>query len=198
MADYWTTNKSESLVDERRADLDLLVRFVNADIHQDETQSLQANVLERLRLHPALHPDNRQWMTDEDPTSVAKSLQRHLSSRFGAITANSKHLWEMPLWRINGSVSFTLHPIEQRFLERFQLRKFKSGNEISALKKILDLWLIEIIRDLDFRPRRFGQCPRCGSFFYSPTAKERTYCSKRCGGAARQEKFRKERRGQDN
>jgi ribosomal protein S27AE len=80
----------------------------------------------------------------------------------------------------------------------FQLRKFKSGNEINALKKIMDLWLVEIIRDLDFSPRRFGQCPRCGGFFYSPTAKERVYCSTRCGGAARQEKFREERRAEDH
>ena len=55
----------------------------------------------------------------------------------------------------------------------------------------------EIIRDLDFSPRRFGQCPRCDGFFYSPTAKERIYCSTRCGGAARQEKFREERRAED-
>jgi len=100
----------------------------------------------------------------------------------------------MPLWQISGSVKLKLNPIENRFQEHFKLRKVKNGHEINALKKIMDLWLIEIIRDLDFTPRRFGQCLRCDVFFYTPTEKEKIYCSKRCSNAGHQDKFRKKRR----
>jgi hypothetical protein len=54
--------------------------------------------------------------------------------------------------------------------------------------------LIEIIRDLDFKPNRFRQCPRCGNFFYQPTEKKSIYCSIRCGNAVRLKEFRRARR----
>jgi hypothetical protein len=195
---YWTSKKSKAVVEERRVELDLLIGFANADTTNASIQNLQSRILDHLYRHPALHPDNRDWKVDGQLTNLIGTLQRRLRSRLGIIIENKQMLWEMPLWEISGSVTFTLDPRGRRFQERFQLRKVKCGNEINALKKIMDLWLVEIIRDLDFSPRRFGQCPRCGGFFYSPTAKERIYCSTRCGGAARQEKFREERRAEDH
>jgi hypothetical protein len=194
---YWTSKKSKAVVGERRAELDLLIAFANADFTTAAGHHLQNRVLDHLRRHPALHPANRDWKVDGEQTNLLGSLQQRLRSRIASIVENKQMLGEMRLWQISGSVSFRLNPIENRFHERFQLRKVKRGNEINELKKIMDLWLVEIIRDLDFSPRRFGQCPRCDGFFYSPTAKERVYCSTRCGGAARQEKFREERRAED-
>jgi hypothetical protein len=150
-----------------------------------------------LRRHPALHPHNRGWKADGQLTNLLSALQKHIRSRLDGIIENKQMLWEMPLWEVSGSVLLTLHPIKNRFYERFQLRKVKRGNEINALKKIMDLWLIEIIRDLDFSPQRFGQCPRCGGFFYSPTERVRTYCSTRCANAVRQQQFRDGKRGKD-
>jgi hypothetical protein len=155
-------------------------------------------LLDHLFRHPALHPDNRNWKVDVPPDYIIGAVQRRLRLRLGNIINNKLMLAEMPLWQISGSVSFALDPIKNRFHERFQLRKFKSGNEINVLKKIMDIWLVEIIRDLDFSPRRFGQCPKCDGLFYSPTTKERIYCSTKCGGAARQDKFREERRAEDH
>ena len=66
-------------------------------------------------------------------------------------------------------------------------------NEIKGLKRIIDLALIEITRDLDFKPNRFRQCPRCGNFFYQPTEKKSIYCSIRCGNAVRLQHFRKKK-----
>jgi len=193
---YWTSKKSKAMVEEKRAELDLLIDFANADMNATASQRLQTRVLDHLHRHPALHPDNRNWKIDGQLTTLFEALQQRLRSRLDSIVENKHMLAKMPLWEISGSVSFELNPIDNRFHERFQLRKVKRDNEINALKKIIDLWLIEIIRDLDFSPRRFGQCPRCDGFFYSPTAKERIYCSSRCGGAARQEKFREERRAE--
>ena len=176
----------------------LAAELKNADITATASQRLQTRVLDHLHRHPALHPANRDWKADGQFTTLLEALQQRLRSRLGSVIENKHMLAEMSLWEISGSVAFKLNPIKNRFQERFQIRKVKHGNEINGLKKIIDLWLVEIIRDLDFSPRRFGQCPRCGGFFYNPTAKERIYCSTRCGGAARQEKFREERRAEDN
>ena len=196
MGVYWTTKKIESMVKERRSELDLLIDFVNAGTTTSTSQHLQSRILDHLHRHPALHPDNRNWKADGNLTNILDALQRHLHSRLGKVIENKQMLWEMPLWQISGTVEFRLHP-SKRFHERFQLRKVRPGNEIKALKKIIDLWLMEIIRDLDFSPRRFGQCPRCGGFFYSPTERERTYCSTRCAGAVRQQQFRDGRRDKE-
>lgn len=198
MTKYWTSKKSKAVVEDRRVELNLLIDFASADTTKAANQHLETRVLDHFHRHPALHPDNRDWRPDGQLTNIIGALQRHLRSRFGVIIENKQMLWEMPLWEISGSVSFALNPIKNRFHEHFQLRKVKRGNEINALKKIIDTWLVEIIRDLDFSPRRFGQCLRCGGFFYSPTAKERIYCSTRCGGATRQKKFREERRAENH
>jgi hypothetical protein len=192
---YWTTKKSKAVVEERRAELDFLIDFANADMTSEASRHIQTRILDYLHRHPALHPENRDWKTDGNPPNIMDALQRHLHSQLGKVIENKKMLWEMPLWEVSGSVLLKLHPIKNRFYERFQLRKVKRGNETNALKKIMDLWLIEIIRDLDFSPQRFGQCPRCGGFFYNPTERVRTYCSTRCANAVRQQQFRDGRRG---
>jgi hypothetical protein len=97
----------------------------------------------------------------------------------------------MPLWKMGGSIEFTVDAKTKRFYERFRFRKIKPGNELKALKRMIDKAIIDIIRDLDFKPNRFHQCPRCGNFFYQPTEKEKSYCSIRCGDAVRLQQFRK-------
>jgi hypothetical protein len=197
MGVYWTAKKSDDVVKKRRAELDLLIDFTNAGKTTPASQHLQSRILDHLHRHPALHPVNRDWKADGNLTNLMDALQQRLRDRLDSIIENKLMLAEMPLWQISGSISFALDPIKNRFHERFQLRKVKPGNEINALKKIIDLWLMEIIRDLDFSPRRFGQCPRCGGFFFSPTVKKRIYCSTRCAGAVRQQQFRDGRRDKE-
>jgi hypothetical protein len=177
------------MMDVRPKELDLLIGFANADITNSGTDPIKKKFTECLLQHPASHPDNRMEIARQLP-NIMDDLQRHLRSRIDSIIENKMMLVEMPLWWVSGSVQFTLHPLENRFYERFQLRKVKHGNEIKVLQKTLDLWLIELMRDLGFKPKRICRCPRCDLYFHSPTEKERIYCSKRCGNAARQKKFR--------
>ena len=189
MARYWTSKKSKAVVQKRRAELDMLIDLANADTTTEASRKPWAQILDYLHRHPALHPENRDWKADGDPSIILEALQRHLHSRLGKIIENKKMLWEMPLLQISGNVKFRLQR-NGRFHEQFQLRKVQPSHETNALKKIIDLWLMEIIRDLEFTARRFGRCPHCGDFFYSPTERERTYCSKRCAGTVRQQRFR--------
>jgi hypothetical protein len=194
MVRYWTSKQLKAAVEDRREEFDLLFEFVNADMMRDENQYLQTRIMDHLRQRLGPHPDICEGVPDTELSTIMGLLQRHLRSRFGDIIENTKMLWEMPLWRISGSIEFTVQATANRFHERFQLCKATPGNGINHLKKNFDLWLIEIIRDLDSSPQRFGQCARCGLFYYSPTEKARTYCSTKCSNAVRQQKFRRERR----
>ena len=100
----------------------------------------------------------------------------------------------MPLWKITGSLEFTVEGSAKRFRQRIQLRKVKEGNEIKVLKQAVDLALMLIIQDLDFRPDRFLRCPRCKVYFYQPTGRVKQYCSTRCNDAVRLERFKKRKK----
>jgi hypothetical protein len=125
---------------------------------------------------------------------LIQEVQKHLRARLKKIIHGAKLLVEMPLWTISGSLEFSVETKINRFHERFRFRKIKAGNELKELKRMVDLAFIEITRDLDFKPNRFRECPRCGNYFYQPTEKKSIYCSIRCGNAVRLQHFRKERR----
>lgn len=184
----------EKIKRERRAELDLLLGFANTDLTKEEHRRPYSTLMDRLLQHPALHEDNRRRDTSDDFVHIMDALQRHLRNRFRKVVKNNKMLGSMPMWRVSGSACLELDPIGSRFQEQFQLRKVKPGNEVKALKKIIDLWLMEIIRELDFNPRQIGRCLLCGGFFFRPTIKEKRYCSERCINTARQQKYRAGRR----
>jgi len=194
MRTHWTSKKHRSVVSERREQLDLLFQFANAKSKENENDQLVRQIHDFLKSVVTGHQESCPDLLGAENDEWANGLQKHLCARFNKIIHNTKLLWEMPLWKIGGSIEFTIDAKTKRFYERFRLRKIKPGNELKALKRIVDLALIEIIRDLDFKPNRFRQCPRCGSFFYQPTEKDKIYCSIRCGDAVRLQKFRKERR----
>ncbi len=179
---------------EKRAELDFLLGFANADLTREENRRRYSTLMDRIWQHPALHEDNRGRVANDDFVYIKDSLQRHLRSRLRNVIKNSKMLWSIPLWRVSGSVCIELDPMGKCFQERFELRKVKPGNEVKALKKIIDLWLTEIIRELDFSPRRIGRCHLCGGYFFQPTKKEKRYCSEKCSNAVRQQKYRAGRR----
>jgi len=172
----------------------MLLSFTNADLAKPDHQQPYSDLMARLWHHPALHEDNRAREADGDVGYILGVLQRHLRNRLRKMVKNSMMLWSMPLWRVSGSVSLELDRAGKRFQEQFQLRKVKPGNEVKALKKIIDLWLLEIIRELDFSPKQIGRCHLCRGFFFQPTIKEKRFCSERCSNTARQQRYRKERR----
>lgn len=194
MKAYWTSKKQKSVVSERRKQLELLFQFANADFKEKKDAQLKRRIYDLFNSIMKEHQESCPDLLSAENDELINGLQRHLCARLKKVIHNTKLLWEMPLWKIGGSIELTVDAKTNRFYEKFRLRKIKPGNELKALKRIVDLAIIEIIRDLDFKPNRFRQCPRCASFFYQPTEKEKTYCSIRCGDAVRLQKFRKEKR----
>ena len=194
MRTHWTSKKLKSVVNERREQLGLLFQLANAKSKENENDQLVRQIHDFLKSVVTGHQESCPDLLGAENDELLNGLRKHLRARLKKIIHNTNLLWEMPLWKIGGSIEFTIDTKTKRFYERFRLRKMKPGNKLKALKRIIDLALIEIIRDLDFKPNRFRQCPRCGSFFYQPTEKEKTYCSIRCGDAVRLQKFRRERR----
>jgi len=194
MVRYWTSKKQKAVVSERRKQLNLLFQFANTEFKEDRNDQLVRQIHDLLKSILTGHQEGCPDLLGAENEELVNGLQKHLCARLKKVIHNTKLLWEMPLWKIGGSIEFTMDSKTKRFYERFRLRRMTGGNDLKALKRIIDLALIEIIRDLDFKPNRFRQCPRCGSFFYQPTEKEKAYCSIRCGDAVRLQKFRKERR----
>ena len=197
MSRYWTSKKQRPVVDERRDQLDLLVEFANADLTQKEGDRLKSRIHDLLSAVMVVYSQSPPNLISAGKVDLAHELQKHLRARLKKIIYNTKFLVEMPLWKMSGSIEFTVEAKINRFHERLHLRRLKPGNELKELKRMVDLAFIEITRDLDFKPNRFRQCPRCGNFYYQPTEKKSIYCSIRCGNAVRLQQFRKERRGKD-
>ncbi len=194
MKKNWTSKKQKSITHERRDHLDMLVEFINADLTNGSSNPLMRRFADFLNLMMVQHRKTHPFTMSAEKTEIMKRLQKHLRARFNKIIHNTTLLVEVPLWTVRGSLEFTVENIAGRFHERVRFQKVKEGEELKAMKQLIDLALIEIIRDLDFNPRRFHQCPKCKSYFYQPTEKKRIYCSTRCGDAVRLQKFRKEKK----
>jgi len=191
MRTHWTSKKQKSLVSERREQLDLLFEFANTDLTVAKNDQLKSQMYGFLESMKAGRPAIYSLALSVEKNELIQELQKHLRARLKKIVDNAMGLAEMPLWTVSGSLEFTVNPITNLFHERFRFRKIKAGNELKELKRMVDLAFIEITRDLDFKPNRFHQCPRCGNFFYQPTEKKSIYCSIRCGNAVRLQEFRK-------
>jgi hypothetical protein len=189
----WTSKKQKPVISERREQLDFLFAFANTDLTVANSDQLKNQTYGFLQSMMAGQPANYSFTISAEQNELVQEIQKHLRARLKKVIHNTKFLWEMPLWKVGGSIEFTVDAKTKRFYERFRLRKIKPGNELKALKRMVDLALIEIIRDLDFKPNRFHQCPRCGNFFYQPTEKKSIYCSIRCGNAVRLQEFRKKK-----
>jgi len=184
-------------VQERQEELGLLLDFTNANLKEEENKILCMRLWKHLSRHQALHPDNRNLRAEDNAIlEILGEMQKHLRARLEDLVKNSTSYREeeLLLWSISGTMNFIIDPITNRFRQVFQLQKVKIGNEQNAFKKVLDLNLMEIIRDLDANPRRFGRCPRCRSFFCNLTDKKKIYCSLKCANSERQQKCRKGRR----
>jgi endogenous inhibitor of DNA gyrase (YacG/DUF329 family) len=195
MARYWTPKKQKSVISERCEQLDLLFEFANAELMQKKNGNLKLQIQDFLNIIMIGHPGSYPNILSSKNDDLIKGLQKHLRARLKKIIHNTKIIFsEMPLWKISGTIEFKVEAKTNRFHERFRFRKIKPENELKALKRIIDKAIIDITKDLDLKPIRFRQCPRCGNFFYQPTKKEKVYCSIRCGDAVRLQAFRKEKK----
>lgn len=193
MMRYWKSQKNKAIVGERRVQLDLLFEFANANLTEPESIHIESRILDLLDATMNPGPKGRKILRPGDHHNLSPELQKHLRRRLNKIIRNTLLLVEMPLWKITGSLEFTVEGKVNRFHQRIQFRKVKEGNELKVLKQAVDLALILIIQDLDFKPDRFHRCPRCKTYFYQPTAKAKQYCSTRCNDAVRLQRFLKNR-----
>lgn len=194
MRSHWTSKKQKSVINERREQLNLLFEFANTDIAVSIDDQLKSRMCDLLGSMISGQPAIDSLALSAEKIELTQKLQKHLGARLKKIIHGARLLVEMPLWTISGSLEISVEAKINRFHERFRFRKIKAGNELKELKRIIDLAIVEILRDLDCKPNRFHECPRCGNFFYQPTEKKSIYCSIKCGNAVRLQEFRKKRR----
>ncbi len=194
MAKYWTSKRHRWLLEDRQEQLHVFFEFANADLTQIESEPYKSSIHKFIDLIIPEYEKHFRKISDQEVFDNVCGLHKHLRARLKKTVDNTKMLVEMPLWSIHGSLKLTVEAKLNRFNERFRFPRMKPGDLLREIKRLIDLRIIEIIRDLDLKPIRFRQCPRCGNFFYQPTKKEKNYCSTRCGDAERLQAFRKEKK----
>lgn len=192
MADY-IPSINDQIIKERQRQMDLLFEFANADLEQSTSVHLNSRILDLLDSAMVPAPGGRKVLDATKFPSFLAELQKHLRRRINEIIRKTIYLVEMPLWKITGSLVFTVEGVATRFRQRIQLRRVREGGELKVLKMAVDLALMLIIQDLCVPPERFRRCPQCKVYFYQPTARKKEYCSPRCNDAVRLERFLKNR-----
>jgi hypothetical protein len=193
MADY-IPRINKGIIEERQGQLDLLFEFANADLEQSTSAHPDGRILDLLDSAMVPAPGGHTVLDPRGYTALLPELQKHLRRRLNAIIRKTTFLNEMRLWKISGSVEFTVEGKTNRFRQRIQLRRVREGGELKVLKMAVDLVLMLIIQDLSVQPDRFRRCPRCKVYFYQPTGRKKEYCSPRCNDAARVERFTKRKK----
>lgn len=194
MPRHWTSQKTKSVVNAMLNQLDLLFEFSSTDPNKRDSYNLQDRILGLIDTTMTATPGGRKILSAYDYGRLLPDLQKHVRNRFKIILDNSKMLVEMPLWQFSSSLEFTFDPIGKRFHQRFRFHELSEGDEIQILKQAVDLAMMQILQDLDFRPDRLHKCPRCQTYYYQATDKNKKYCSTRCSDSVRLQQFRKNRR----
>lgn len=198
----WTSRRNPDLERELRVHLGNVIEFANLGLSLQDSSRLEdylQNHQNSLRdfvgfLRASDSTRWEEWITGADKKDVVL-MHAQLCKRIDDIIAKAGLLPRGPLWSSSGNMELVAEPLKDRFGHYFSIRCAKSGSIQSRLKKVIDLRLSELIRDLDLKPTRFRRCARCRSYFYQPTAKDRNFCSLRCAGTVRQARFLKKRRG---
>jgi hypothetical protein len=199
----------ETFVKDRRKNFEGLLQFSNAEI-ESMTERELAGFIYNFALDQGPKPDRPNFLdfmetqrrlAEEllwNPTSeiikerkeFLAQLQAHLRSRFDDIINASALGRRKELFESVGVRSLVVDLEADRFLEEFVERELE-GDSLEIEKAAIDNRLVELIRDLDLRPGHFKKCRRCQKYFYQFTAREKSFCSLRCAGTARQEEYMK-------
>jgi hypothetical protein len=199
---YWKARSEEKLLQRRREELDFILGFARANFSSmdaSESQGLRKS-LEGF-LVGASFPGGIS-------ADYLRGLQAHLRKRIQTIVDRSSWAWRnLDLWDVKTSLSLKMDPVkavmgvpDDDAWDRFILKltpQGKSDRSLGYAKAYLDVWLIQLIGDLDLQPSRFRVCSKCQSHFYQATKRAKNFCSPQCAGAARQARYeqRKRRRG---
>jgi len=208
---YWRSIKDPRVVRIRRKQLDLLFILANADLKaENDTKELQTFKEDYAGFVLLREPDSLKTKPKQVKNvysgNLAKknlalqlsgqdhgffiAVQSHLVLRIHEIMDASIQLWEMDLWQMGGFLRIGVDPINSVFTEEFIPHSLRRGNPLQRHKRLIDLTIALVIRDLDLKPHRFRACQKCNKPFYQPTAREKNYCSVRCAGTARQARYR--------
>jgi len=196
---YWTghnpLNKKRKTVE----DLQFFLDFASADWESTESETF-LEAWNKMLAGP-LEVLNLEGGEEED---LVPELQGHLRERIGRIMA--KRFWSDWLFSIEvrGTLEIGVYPrggpgpdqeADDRFVESFTAHVSPEKNLQENAKTLLDLWLVDLIRELGLQPSRFSTCAKCGKFFYQPTSRAKIFCSKQCAGAVRQARYEKRKHG---
>ena len=201
--------KEPKVIEQRQFELENMLAFANSSPEQMEIQDLLGLIYTYVSFrfeegHGSQFLDFTQMyhlFTDGlepgmSPETLAErrllftQLRDHLRSRLEDIITGSRSKSRRLLFKIEGVTAVFAQLSEDRFIEEFRAeseeeKEFNLERERSAI----DSKLFYIINSLALRPPRFKRCRKCGNIFYQQTPRERNYCSKRCAGAVRWERF---------
>jgi hypothetical protein len=196
---YWKAREEEKLLQRRREELDWILSFAKADFSSMDTPESQGL---RKSLEGFLVGASFPGGISAD---YLRKLQAHVRERMQTIVNSSLDYWgNLDLWQITTSLSLRMNPekavmgVPKEEWDRFILKltpQVEPGLSLDYGKALFDLWLTELITDLDLQPSRLRVCSKCQSYFYQPTKREKNYCSPQCAGAARQARYEERKRG---
>jgi hypothetical protein len=127
----------------------------------------------------------------EEKRRFFQELRDHLSARLETIIEASHSGQKQPVFAVEGSMGTEVTADGERFIQLFRvLGDHPLGKlDVELEKKKLDAVLSAAVEDLALKPNRFRKCLTCGRFFYQHTLREKRYCSPKCGGSFRKQKF---------
>jgi len=93
---------------------------------------------------------------------------------------------------LQGKRTVTIDTNSDRFVDEFIPKIIQPADKIDLReeKTIAETVFADMLRDYELKPKRFGFCAKegCGNLLYQFDMRQK-YCSDRCSGADRQEKF---------
>ena len=132
-------------------------------------------------------PERPDSNTLQQKKQLFMGLQTHLRSWVETIIKSMEK--EEPglckeLIKMNGRRTVAVDLNSDCFIDEFRPDKLQSTGEINLRneKYIAEMVFVDMLRDYDLKPKRFGFCARngCDKVFYQYTGLERKYCSNRC------------------
>jgi hypothetical protein len=186
---YWSVPKGPSSAPKLRWQLDAVMAFAKCELTTQASDDQGAKIKTFAKfLLASDHAAQGDW-GDRVLNAEALRVQQHLRERLDQITTGGAFGTETPLWKSRVVITFSSETVKGRFVEKLSLDLAKRTSHLNMLKAIVDLRLIELVRDLELKPQRFRHCDRCHTVFYQPTERVKNFCSSRCAGTIRQARY---------
>jgi len=205
----------------KKVPLQSLLNFLNTRLDSQNEIDLMAAAVEYARFAEATEPKvgaslNQHfhpitgWLLSpsssgdfEKNRQLLLRVQQQLRSRVEAIilsTQNIAAVQNRAFIEVTGTKMVFVDGAANSFIESFVPSEWKDkhASEQGNAELLADLAFIRLVQQLDLKPKSFGKCARtsCGKLFYQETRMSKKFCSNRCSGAERQEKFQTKKRSE--